>query len=196
LWGTAVLVDGISRAWGRPIPETDANGQLWYGKIGDSNPGLLYGVNNIFRLGQARLQFQLTGQVGGNTYANSNQTFYASGDHPVVDQTGRSDELKKPVAYYNAVANNNNLYLANFVESSTYVNLAEVILGYTFDAKRFGGLKRLGVTRLQVDLVGRNLKNFTNYTGLNVNAGSPTVRFDDATYPLTRTWSGVMTLTF
>ena len=49
---------------------------------------------------------------------------------------------------------------------------------------------------MQVDLLGRNLATFTKYTGLNVNAGSPTVRFDDATYPLTRTLTGVVTLTF
>jgi TonB-linked SusC/RagA family outer membrane protein len=196
LWGSTVLIDGTSYAWGRPIPETDKNGQLWYGKIGDSNPGMSYGFNNNFRYKNARFYVQVAGQFGGSVYSNSNQYFYTSGDAPVVDNFGRADELKKPVAYYNALANNNNLYLANFVESGTYANLSEMLLGYTFDSKRFGFIKKLGVNRLQVDLVGRNLATFTRYTGLNVMAGSPTVRLDDATYPLTRTWSGVVTLTF
>ena len=50
--------------------------------------------------------------------------------------------------------------------------------------------------RMQIDLLARNLAMFTKYSGLNVLAGSPTVRFDDATYPLTRTFTGVITLTF
>jgi len=196
LWGTNVVIDGVSYGWGLPIPRYDENGQLWYGKIGDSNPTMKYGLNNNFRYGNFRLYVQAQGQIGGNVYANSNQTFYASGDAPVVDQFGKPDELKKPVRYYNAVSNNNNLYLANFVESGTYMSLSELLFGYTLDARQHRLISKLGISRAQIDLIGRNLRTFTNYTGLNVTAGSPTVRFDDATYPLTRTLTGVVTLTF
>ena len=196
LWGTSVLIDGVSYGWGLPLPRFDANGQLTYSRIGDSNPGLKYGLNNNFRYGNFRLYVQAAGQFGGSVYANSNQTYYASGDHPVVDQFGRADELKKPVRYYNAVSNNNNLYLANFVESATHVAVSELLFGYTLESKKYAFLNKLGISRMQVDMIGRNLGVFTNYTGLNVNAGSPTVRFDDATYPLTRTLTGVVTLSF
>jgi hypothetical protein len=155
-----------------------------------------FGFQNSFRYNNFRLFVQTTGQFGGSVYANSNQTFYASGDHPIVDQYGKADELKKPVAYYNAVSNNNNLYLANFVESGAHLTISEMMLGYTADAKRWNFLSRLGVSRAQIDLIGRNLRTFTGYTGLNVMAGSPTVRLDDATYPMTRTLTGVVTLTF
>ncbi len=196
LWGTNVLIDGTNYGWGLPMPQYDANGQLWYGKIGDSNPGMKYGFNNNLRYKGLRFYVQTTGQVGGNVYSNSNQTFYTSGNHPIVDQFGKAEELKKPVRYYNAVANNNNLYLANFVQDASYLSISELMVGYTFDAKKYGFLTKAGISRMQVDLLGRNLVTFTKYTGLNVNAGSPTVRFDDATYPLTRTLTGVVTLTF
>jgi len=196
LWGTNVLIDGVSYGWGLPLPRYDADGQLVYRKIGDSNPAMKYGWNNNFRYGNFRLYVQAAGQFGGNVYANSNQTFYASGDHPDVDNFGRSDEFKKPVRYYNAVSNNNNLYLANFVESGTHLAVSEVLFGYTMESKQYPWLSRIGVERAQIDLTGRNLKTFTGYSGLNVLAGSPTVRFDDATYPLTRTFTGVITLTF
>ncbi len=196
LWGTTVLVDGTSYGWGLPITRVEPNGQLWYGKIGDSNPALNFGFQNSFRYGNMRLFIQTLGQFGGSVYANSNQTYYTSGDHPIVDQAGRPDELKKSVRYYNAVANNNNLYLQNFVESGRNINISELLFGYTMDAKKWQFLNRVGVSRAQVDLIGRNLRTFTGYTGLNVGAGSPTVRFDDATYPLTRTLTGVVTLTF
>lgn len=196
LWGTNVTIDGTSYGWGLPIPETDANGQLWYGKIGSSNPDMKYGFQNNFRYKNLRFYVQTLGQFGGNVYGNSNQTYYTSGDHPKVDQFGRPDELKKSVRYYNAVANNNNLYLQNFVEDATYLSISEMMLGYTFESKKYGFLSKAGISRMQVDLVGRNLATFTKYTGLNVMAGSPTVRFDDATYPLTRTFTAVLGLTF
>jgi TonB-linked SusC/RagA family outer membrane protein len=196
LWGTTVLVDGVPYGWGLPLPRFDANGQLTYRKIGDSNPGLKYGLNNNFRYGNFRLYLQAAGQIGGDVYANSNQTYYASGDHPDVDQFGRPDSLKKSVRYYNAVSNNNNLFLANFVQSGTHLGFSEMLIGYTAEASRFGFLARMGVERMQIDLLARNLAMFTRYTGLNVMAGSPTVRFDDATYPLTRTFTGVVTITF
>ena len=74
--------------------------------------------------------------------------------------------------------------------------MSELLFGYTMESKKYGFLNKLGVSRAQIDFVGRNLGIFTNYSGLNVMAGSPQVRFDDATYPLTRTFTGVVTLTF
>ncbi len=196
LWGTTVAVDGTSYPWGRPILERDANSQLTYTRIGESRADLNFGFNNTFRYKDARFYFQIAGQLGGNVYSNTNQLFYQSGDAPVIDQFGRPDELKKPVAYYNALSNGNSGYLANFVESATYASLNELLLGYTFNSKKFTILKKIGMDRAQVDLVGRNLHIFTNYTGLNVRGGSSTSRIDNTGYPLTRTWSGVVTLTF
>jgi TonB-linked SusC/RagA family outer membrane protein len=196
LWGTNVTIDGVNYGWGLPLPRYDENGQLFYGKIGDSNPTMKYGLNNNFRYRDFRLYIQASGQFGGNVYANSNQTYYASGDHPDVDQFGKPDELKKSVRYYNAVSNNNNLYLANFVESGTHMTISELLLGYTLTPDRLNLLHKAGISRMQIDLIGRNLRTFTGYSGLNVMAGSPTVRFDDATYPLTRTLTGVFTVTF
>lgn len=197
LWGTTVVIDGKSYKWGNPIVEVDpVTRQLQYGKIGDGNPDFHFGWSNTFRYKNFKFFVQTTGQVGGDVYGNSNQTFYASGDHPNVDNFGRADSLKKPVAYYNSVSNNNNLFLANFVEKATHLTISEMDFGYTFDGKSSKFLQKVGVNRLQVDLIGRNLRTFTNYTGLNVNAGSPQNRFDDATYPLTRTYSLVFNITF
>ncbi|MGV3709933.1 MAG: SusC/RagA family TonB-linked outer membrane protein [Gemmatimonas sp.] len=197
LWGTTVNIDGTAYPWGRPIVQVNPeNGQLWYGQIGDGNPDMKFGLQNNFRYKNIRLNFLVNGQLGGNVYSNSEQTYYTSGDAPEVDQFGRPDELKKPVLYYNALANNNNLYLQNFVGTGTYAALSEVLLGYTMDAKQFTFLRRAGITNARIDLIGRNLKTFTKYTGFNVQAGQPMHRFDDATYPLSRTWTGAITLTF
>lgn len=196
LWGTTVNIDGTAYRWGHPIVRRAADGTNWYGKIGDSNPGFKFGFQNNFRYKDFRLFVQTVGQVGGSVYSNTNQLFYTSGDHPDVVQTGRPDELKKPVTYYNAVAGNNNLWLKRFVERGTHLNIAELMFGYTLDGKKFRSVERLGFSRINLDLIGRNMRTFTNYTGLNVMNGTPTVRIDDTQYPMTRTLTGVVTLTF
>ncbi|MEO7997171.1 MAG: SusC/RagA family TonB-linked outer membrane protein [Gemmatimonadaceae bacterium] len=197
LWGTQVVVDGTSYPWGRPIVEVDKKtGVNWVGQIGDANPKLHYGLGNTFRYKGARLYFLAEGKWGGNVYNRSGQTYYTSGDAEIVDQFGKSDETKKSVAYYNALANGTSGYFQNFVETGTYMSLSEFTLGYTFDAKKFAFLKRGGISSAQVDLLGRNLATFTKYSGLNVAGGSAFSRIDNATYPLLRTWSVAVQLTF
>ena len=196
LWNTNVNIDGTSYRWGHPILRRAEDGTNYYGKIGDSNPGFKFGFQNNFRYKDFRLFIQTNGQIGGNVYAGTNQLFYASGDHPDVVQAGKADETKKPITYYNAVAANNNLWMANFVESGTHLNIAELMFGYTLDAKKFRTIERLGFSRMNLDLIGRNMRTLTGFTGLNVMNGSPTVRVDNTQYPMTRTLTGVVTLTF
>lgn len=197
LWGTNVVIDGTSYPWGRPIVEVDpSTGVNWVGQIGDANPKLHYGLSNTFRFKNLRLYVLGEGKWGGNVYDRSGQAYYTSGDAKVVDQFGRPDELKKPVAYYNAVANGTNGYFSNFVESGSYLSLSEFTFGYTFEQKQFPFLGRVGISKAQLDLLGRNLATFTKYPGLNVMAGSAFSRIDNATYPLLRTWSLAVNLTF
>ena len=196
LWGTQVVVDGKTYPWGYPIVERDDNNLEWEGIIGDGNPDMHFGIQPDFRYKGFRFNFLIDGKLGGNTYNNFGQGLYNSGDDPVVDQFGKPDELKKPVLYYRAVANANTDYQQDFVETGTFARLGELLVGYTVDSKRFGFLKRAGVSSARIDIIGRNLKVFTKYPGLNVDGGTPQSRIDNVLYPQTRTWSGVVTLTF
>jgi hypothetical protein len=138
---------------------------------------------------------QTTGQLGGDEYAKSIQNYWASGDWPDVDQFGKADELKKPVSYYSSIANAS-AYSMPFVKTGTYLNLQEALIGYTLNARGIRALEQVGVNRIQLDLIGRNLGTLSKYPGLNVMSGAPTRREDLATYPLTRTFTGAVTLTF
>lgn len=196
LWGTNVVVGGKSYGWGLPFVQVDSVGSAANLLIGDGNPTMHYGIQPDFRYKGFRLNFLLDGKIGGNTYDNSDQGFYNSCDAPVCDQYGRADELKKPVAYYKAVANSNSDYQQAFVRTGTFARLSEMILTYSLDAKKLGFVRALGFNRADISIIGRNLKYWTKYEGLNVDGGTPSSRIDDATYPLTRTWTGAITLTF
>jgi len=198
LWGTTVNIDGRSYAWGRPIFEIDPNtGQRWYGQIGDGNPDLQFGFGNTFRYKGFRVYALFNGQLGGDVYNQVKQTLYATNDHIDVDQTGKAEDSKKPTAYYStSLADGNNNYGQVFVEDGTYARLAEFTLGYMFDARQHAWLRKSGASRLQLDLVGRNLLTFTKYSGLNPQSGPYSARVDNTVYPLLRTWTMAATLNF
>lgn len=198
LWGTNVVIDGRTYAWGRPMFELDpVTGQRWFGQIMDGNPALNYGFGNNFRYKGFRAFAQFTGNVGGKIYNNVRQTLYATNDHPDVDQFGRPDELKKPTAYFStAIADGNNNYSQAFVEDGSYMRLSEMTVGYMLDRSRFGFLRKIGASRMQIDLVGRNLATWAKYGGLNPEASSGRARIDDTVYPLTRTFTAATSIIF
>jgi TonB-linked SusC/RagA family outer membrane protein len=198
LWGTNVIVDGRSLPWGRPLWEVDpATGQRWFGQIGNGNPDFTFGMGHTLRWRGFRVYGLLNGQIGGDIYNQVKQTLYATNDHPDVDQSNKPDEQRKPTLYYStAIADGNANYGAPFVEDGTYARLSEFTAGYTFDARNHRWLAPTGVSRLQLDIVGRNLATFTGYSGLNPESGSPLNRIDNTVYPFTRTWTLAATLTF
>ena len=197
LWSTNLTIDGRSYRWGVPLEAFDGEtGLLIESKIGDANPALEFGFQNNIQYGGFQLYAQFTGQLGGDVYNNVEQTLYASGDHTDLDQSGKPDELRKPVAYYRALANGNADYLANFVESGTHVQLAEASVGYGFNAGKTGVLHRLGASRIQVELVARNLITLTGYSGLDPRGTSSNLAVDGFAYPRTRTLTLATSIVF
>ncbi len=196
LWGTSVTIDGRSYPWGRPIVQVDSiTGGNLREQIGDGNPKFHFGWGHNLRYKNFRVFVQTAGQLGGDEYAKGMQTYWGTGDSKDVDQFGKPDELKKPVSYYSSVANASS-YNEAFVFSGSYLNLQEALIGYTLNVKGKRALEQIGVDRIQLDLIGRNLGTWSKYPGLNVMAGAPTRREDRATYPMTRNFTGAVTLTF
>ncbi|MES2523118.1 MAG: SusC/RagA family TonB-linked outer membrane protein [Gemmatimonadota bacterium] len=195
LWGTTVNINGTPRAWGLPFPELDTlTNSAKVVRAGDFNPDMGFGLSNTIRYKALRVYFLMNGQIGGNIYNDGRQTFYASGDHKNVVQAGKPEETKKPVTYYSRLATQ--AWDEEFVESGTNLQLSELLVGYTLNAKQTPLLKRFGVSQMQIDLVGRNLGVWTKYSGLNVLGGTPFRRVDAIGYPITRTFTGAVSLTF
>ncbi|MGV3710735.1 MAG: TonB-dependent receptor plug domain-containing protein [Gemmatimonas sp.] len=193
LWGTSVVVDGVSYPWGIPMLRRDAQNQTTFSEIGNSNPALRYGLQNTIRVKSLRLYVLLNGQIGGEVYDALTAQRYASGNHPDVDQSAKADELRKPIGYYQQDAS---LYVDSFVKDATHMRLSEASVGVTLDASRMSWMRRIGARRLDIDLVGRNLFTLTNYDGANPQAPSPTSAIDGIRYPLTRTFTLATSIVF
>ncbi len=195
LWGTSTTIGTGVYQWGMPIPLRDTTGSNSVVRIGDGNPNFHWGISNNVSWRDFQFFGLFDAQVGGQIYNRTNQRMYQWGRSGDVDQTGKAQELKKPVEYYV------NLYAANdptdyFVEDGGFVKLRELSVKYRLGSNLVGSLGRFGVTGASVSLIGRNLKTWTSYKGYDPEVGSAVVRLDSFDYPRYRTFTGSIELTF
>lgn len=196
LWGTTSPVIGTATyGWGMPIKLKDSAGSDSLTKIGDGNPDFRIGWSNNVNWRNWSLFGLVDLQKGGQLYNQTNQRMYQWARSADVDQTGKQQELKKPIEYYVA------LYSANdptdyFVESAGYLKLREMSLKYRFGPRFVQALSRMGASSASIALIGRNLLTFTDYKGYDPDVGGTIVRLDSFDYPRYRTITGSFEITF
>ena len=198
LWGRTLTVNGITYRWGEPFQQVDENGLPVRYNAGKSLPDINFGfgTNLSYRGFSAYAQFR--GQIGGHVYNAARQWMYYQLRHGDLDQSGKPDELKKTVDYYQrGLAANNNDYIDVFVEDGTHLKLSELSLRYRFNrdqlAKVFGSLAPADLT---LGINGRNLFILTNYSGFDPERGTPLSRVESIGYPHLRTWTATIDITF
>lgn len=196
LWGTNVVIDGVSYAWGMPIPLTNEDGTRALVRTGDSNPTFRWGFSNQVQVGRLAIYGLLDSQVGGDVYNATKQRMYQWQRHGDEDQHNKPEENKKPVAYYTGPLYNGNANIDWFVEDGSYVKLREVALRYRLDGSRIGLLQRVGMDNAALSLIGRNLLTWTNYSGYDPEIGTTLNRRDNFNYPNYRTLTGSVEITF
>jgi TonB-linked SusC/RagA family outer membrane protein len=197
LWGTTTTIGTANYGWGMPITLRDAGGNAAVVRIGDGTPDFHFGVSNNVSWRNLSLYGLVDVQAGGQVYNQTNQRMYQYGRSADVDQTGKPQELKKPVEYYV------NLYAANdptdyFVEDAGFVKLRELSLRYRLGARALGPLSRLGANGVTLGLAGRNLLTLTKYKGYDPEVGERggLVRLDSFVYPRYRTITGTVQVEF
>lgn len=93
--------------------------------------------------------------------------------------------------WYNGLGGGFGPVASQFIEDGSFVKLREIAVGYTFDQPWVN--RYLGLTSLDVRLAGRNLKTWTDYTGIDpeTNLGGAEVNLQGIDYfnnPVTRVW--------
>ena len=197
LFGTTVDVNGTSLPWGLPILQLNDDGSEWFGKIGSSLADVNLGYLNNVKYKGFNFHTHFQAQVGGDVYNNTRQRLYQHNRHGDVDQTGKPEQLKKPISYYTAVYNRND-NTAAFVEDGSYLKLRELALTYRITPSLLQrvGLGNYAPEGISVGVIGRNIWTLTNYRGYDPEVGSPANRYDSFTYPPTRTLTGTVEITF
>jgi hypothetical protein len=118
-----------------------------------------------------------------------------------MDQTGKPDELKKPVSYYSNALYANNSGSTYFVEDADYIKLRTVSINYRLNPQQLSKFKlsNLGFESLSVGLVGRNIVSFSDYRGWDPEQAldlSSRSAAGGASYPSTRNYTIELGVTF
>lgn len=174
--------------WARVL---DATGQPAWVRIGDANSDMNWGVSSQLRVGQLNLYALVGGQIGGNDYNQTKQRMYQYARNREIDQDGKPDEQKKPSTYYTGALYNGNNVVDWFVEDATYTKLREVSVRFGLTPRQLPVLKRLGMERVLLSVIGRNLHEWTSYSGYDAEvaggAGGILERLDSFDFPTYRT---------
>ena len=168
-------------------------------KIGDVNPDYTFGLANTVRFHGFTVYGLLDGTRGGNIYNFTKQWMFQDRRHATIDQSGKAQENKKTIEYYNVGFYNALEPNSFFVEDGSYVKLRELSLSYNF-AQGLLNSMRLGAGRsVKVALIGRNLKTWTNYSGFDPESSSNgdfNFRIDGFRYPSFRQITGQIEIGF
>ena len=81
-----------------------------------------------------------------------------------------------------------------------WLKLTEVNVAYTLPANKLGWFRNTGLSQMRLEVTGRDLFTWSNYSGLDPEVGSVTTnnltRIDNIQQPRYRRFSTVLNLTF
>ncbi|MCY3547199.1 MAG: SusC/RagA family TonB-linked outer membrane protein [Gemmatimonadetes bacterium] len=172
--------------------------------LGNSTPDFNVSAVNTFRWRGLSLYALFDGEFGVDIYNQTRQWAYRENRSGDQDQFGKPDGMKKPVAYYQRLYNTNAMN-GWFVEEGTFVKLRELSVRYSLSPDWVDSIFQGRVTGAEINLIGRNLLTWTDYTGYdpevgqsgNSSGGSDAIgRVDDYQYPNFRTLTASLQLIF
>jgi TonB-linked SusC/RagA family outer membrane protein len=206
---------GIQAAWGMPIVRRDSTGTPLSLPIGNALPDYRVGFSNTLQWRGLSVYGLVEGAFGRHIWNQGRHWAQLDFLAGYMDQGEASVQDAKPVGYYYRrgpggpggsigvggfydilAAPNNQL-----VEDASFIKLRELSLGYNVG-------RVAGVGDWTVSVVGRNLKTWTDYSGMdpeagiggitnNSQAGSGLINAIDAfSFPQLRTLSFVLSTTF
>ena len=172
---------GVNKEDGRPMwYTTDKNGNKVttsnYAKASDfkcgkASPDLFGSISTALSYKNFDLHANFGYSIGGQIYSYYRQEFdsdgaYAGDRNQMKLQSGwtrwqkPNDEATHPRALYNN-QDKGNQASSRYLESSDYLKLRSLTLGYNVDLNRFG------IKNMRISLTGENLFTITNYSGVD-----------------------------
>jgi hypothetical protein len=120
--------------------------------------------------------------------------------HGAMDQTGKAQENKKAIEYYNVGFYNALEPNSYFIENGSYVKLRELSVSYSMPQSVMNSMRLFGQGRtVKLAMIGRNLKTWTKYSGFDPEASSNgdfNFRIDGFRYPSFRQFTGQIEIGF
>ena len=200
LWGTeSPEIGGRTYQWGHPFPEQNEFGNNLRQLMGMGSP-TNFGWTNNLRVRSFNFHAHLQAAIGGQANNRQNQvmTNTNTATAPRMDQAGKPDGLKKPIAYFRSANDGDATY---YVEDAAYLKLRTLSATVQLNRGQVQnlGLGALGIHNLTLGLIARNIFTLTNYEGFDpeqaLNLGTR-INSDAGQYPPTRSLTAEITVTF
>jgi TonB-linked SusC/RagA family outer membrane protein len=197
LWGTSAVIGPVTYQWGEPFLVVDGNNNTSFVKLGTSLPDLNYGFTPNFRYRNLSIFAEMRGQIGGNIYNAAKQALYDSERHGDLDQTGKPDELKKSIDYYDRGLRAGNRFVPAFMEDGDFLKVGAISARYRFTRNVLQRvLGSVAPQDLSIGVVARNILTLTGYSGFDPEAGRALSRVENLGYPQMRTLTMTLDITF
>lgn len=172
--------------------KTDENGVAVKEYLGSALPDFTYSLSTNLSYKRFDLSMFWYGSEGNKVYNNTANTLFFKGP------LNNGYNVTRAVLDSNESPDNSNAFSSRFIEDASFLRLANLTLGYTFDTKSIDWLGRA-----RVYVTGNNLLLFTDYSGfdpeVSVDAsenGIPSMGIDYTTYPKPRTFTFGVNLQF
>ncbi len=199
--GVVVARSDIGTVNETPFHLLDADGNLFFGKIGKQTPDFRVGFNNTFSYKGFNFYTLIDWKQGGDIYNRNGQWLTRDFRNIMVDQSGYADSEKKTTNYYQALYDTNNTNMF-WVEDASYVKLREMSLFYTFGKNKLKNVAKGFFDSVRIGITGTNLFTITDYSGWDPEVQSydsntlQSYSVDYRTYPINSTYTFSFTLKF
>lgn len=191
--------------------------------VGDANPNWTASIRNNIRVGDnLRISALLDFRNGGDVWNGTKGALYFFGTHKdtepyhgegrdetfgengFMDQytyagpgAGTSVPINWTTWFWNGIGSTFTGPAGQVIEDGGYVKLRDVSVSYSLRDQDW--LSRIGFSTLDVQVIGRNLKTWTDYSGIdpesNLNGATLGRGIDYFNNPQTRSWGVNFTLT-
>ncbi len=170
----------------------DANGNVVKEFLGSALPDITYSLSSSLKYKGFDASMFWYGSEGNKVYNNTANALFVKG---TLD---KSSNVRSDIATSTESASNSNAFSSRFIEDGSFLRLANVTVGYTFNTKSIKWLEKL-----RVYATGNNLLLITKYKGfdpeVNSDASSnnvPSLGVDYSSFPKSRTFTFGVNLQF
>jgi len=177
---------------GLGIYKKDANGTIVKEFLGSALPDFTYSLSSSLTFKGFDASMFWYGTQGNKVYNNTANALFLRG--PLEN----SGNVRADIATNSESPSNSNAFSSRFIEDGSFLRLANITIGYTFNTKSIKWL-----SKLRVYATGNNLLLITNYKGfdpeVNINASNnnvPSLGVDYSTFPKSRTFTFGVNLQF
>ena len=165
-------------------------------QIGDAQPDFNMAAQTNFNYKGFSVFMSWEFQSGGDTYYQGGQWLARDRLHPMFSQ-GQFPDGQRQFNNYLLTIYNVNRSTDFWVEDATHLRLRELSVGYDLGSAQ---LAKIGLDNVfknvRLSMIGRNLLLFSKYPGYDPATGGFNSRVDNFNYPLVRTFTGSVALTF